>query len=131
MATGTETVLVVEDETAVRELTARILSRAGFKVLVARDGAEALIKFEKYPEEIHLLLTDVVMPQMSGNQLAELLVKARPGLRVLYMSGYTDNALEHQNLLDAGSRFIGKPFTSLELTHKVRDLLDNGPSSSA
>jgi two-component system, cell cycle sensor histidine kinase and response regulator CckA len=124
MSTGTETVVVVEDEAAVREITTRILRGAGFKVLVACDGAEALLECEKYQGIIHLLLTDMVMPQMSGIQLAERLVKARPGLRVLYMSGYTDNALGHQNVLEGGTRFIEKPFTSVELTRKVRDVLD-------
>ena len=129
-AVGTETILVVEDEEAVRNLTARILRAAGFKVLVASHGGQALLECEKFPGEIHLLLTDVVMPQMSGPELAARLDKVRPGLRVLYMSGYTDDAIVHHGVLAPGTKFIGKPFNAVDLALKVRDVLDEHSSET-
>jgi PAS domain S-box-containing protein len=126
MATGSETVLVVEDEDAVRRLAERILRSAGYTVLAAASGGDALVLCEKQGEAIDLLLTDVVMPQMSGKELAERLAKTSPKLRVLYMSGYTDNAIVHHGVLDPGTRFIGKPFAAAELTRKVREVLDEG-----
>jgi len=127
-ATGTETVLVVEDEEALREVARRSLSAAGFTVLTAADGAEALEIAARHAGEIQLLLTDVVMPKMSGRALALELVKTRPAIQVVYMSGYTDNAIVHHGVLDAGTQFIGKPFTGAELARKVRAVLD-GPST--
>jgi len=126
MATGSETVLIVEDEEAVRRLADRILRSAGYKVLTAAGGGEALLLCEKHDGAIDLLLTDVVMPQMSGRELAERLAKTSPKLKVLYMSGYTDNAIVHHGVLDPGTRFIGKPFAAAELTRKVREVLDEG-----
>ncbi|MBI5509510.1 MAG: GAF domain-containing protein [Deltaproteobacteria bacterium] len=124
IARGSETVLVVEDEDAVRRLAERILRSAGYKVLAAASGGDALLLWEKHRGEIDLLLTDVVMPQMSGRELAERLGKPCPTLKVLYMSGYTDNAIVHHGVLDPGTRFIGKPFSTTELTRKVREALD-------
>jgi len=121
---GTETILVVEDEEALREVAKRILHGAGYKVLTAKDGDEALVLCAQHASEIHLLLTDVVMPRMSGRVLADRLTKTRPALRVIYMSGYMDDAIVHHGALDAGTHFIGKPFTAEDLTGKVRRVLD-------
>jgi two-component system, cell cycle sensor histidine kinase and response regulator CckA len=126
-AVGTETVLVVEDEDAVRKVSVRILRGAQYQVLSAAGGGEALLLCEQYQGEIHLLLTDVVMPQMSGRQLAERLRGERPGLRVLYMSGYTNGAIAHQESLESGARLISKPFSAIELTRMVRTVLDSDP----
>ncbi|MDX9722523.1 MAG: PAS domain S-box protein [Myxococcota bacterium] len=123
-ATGNETVLVVEDEEALRKVARRALEAAGFKVLSASNGVEALELAARYTGELQLLLTDVVMPQMSGRALAVELVKTRPALSVLYMSGYTDDAIVHHGVLDEGTQFIGKPFTGGELAQKVREVLD-------
>jgi len=121
---GTETILVVEDEEAVRSMVARILRAAGYTVLVAADGSEALATSAHCPEEIHLVLTDVIMPQMSGRVLVERLTKTRPALKILYMSGYTDQAVVHHGVLDAGTHFLGKPFTATDLARRVRAVLD-------
>jgi CheY-like chemotaxis protein len=126
VVTGSETVLVVEDEEAVCRLAERILRGAGYEVLTASSGGEALLLCERRGGEVDLLLTDVVMPQMSGPELAERLSRTNPGLRVLYMSGYTDNAIAHHGTLDPGTRLIGKPFAAAELTRKVREVLDEG-----
>ena len=123
-ATGDETVLVVEDEDAVRRLAERILRSAGYRVIVAKGGSEALALCGRQAGAIDLLLTDVVMPGMSGRQLAEVLASATPRLAVVYMSGYTDNAIVHYGILDPGTRFIAKPFTAAELKRKVREALD-------
>lgn len=123
-ASGNETVLVVEDEDGVRRLAERILRRVGYQVLVAQSGAEALAVCERHAGPIDLLLTDVVMPEMSGRDLAERLIERLPRIAVLYMSGYTDNAIVHHGILDQGTRFIGKPFSAAELTRKVHEVLD-------
>ena len=128
-AEGTETILVVEDEDAVRNAARRILERAGYTVLTAANGAEALRAAELHQAEIHLLLTDVVMPQMSGGILAERLVKQRPGIKVLFMSGYPDTAIGHHGVLDVGTKFIAKPFIAADLPLKVREVLDGGITS--
>ena len=123
-ATGTETILVVEDEEALRKVAKRTLDAAGYTVLTAADGDEALLTCARHAGDIHLLLTDVVMPRMSGRALAQELSKTRPTLKVLYMSGYTDDAIVHHGVLDAGTHFLGKPFTAADLTRKVREVLD-------
>ena len=125
-ATGTETILVVEDEEALRKVALRTLGAAGYKVLTASDGDDALLKSTQHAGDIHLLLTDVVMPRMSGRVLAQNLLRARPAIKVLYMSGYTDNAIVHHGVLDAGTQFLAKPFTSAALMEKVREVLDEG-----
>jgi CheY-like chemotaxis protein len=124
---GSETILVVEDEEAVRNLAKRILSDVGYKVLAAASGGEALLICERYPGAVHLVLTDVVMPQMNGKDLAERLVKLYPTLRVLFMSGYTDDAIGDHGVLDPGTHFIAKPFNAADLTRVVREFLDEAP----
>jgi signal transduction histidine kinase/ActR/RegA family two-component response regulator len=121
---GTETVLVVEDEEAVRRLAQRILFRAGYLALGANGGEEALALARGHAGRIHLLLTDVVMPGMGGRELAERLVEERPGLRVLYMSGYTGEMVLHHGVLENDRRFLGKPFSAPDLLRKVRETLD-------
>jgi signal transduction histidine kinase/ActR/RegA family two-component response regulator len=121
---GSETILLVEDEEAVRELARDILQGQGYTVLEARNGGEALLACERHQGPIPLLLTDVVMPQMSGRQLAERLALLRPDMKVLYMSGYTDDAVIRHGVLDAGIAFLQKPFTPATVTHGVRELLD-------
>ena len=122
---GSETVLVVEDEKAVRELTKRVLSSAGYTALVAANGGEALLECERSGGRIALVLTDVVMPLMSGKDLATRLATICPALKVLYMSGYTDNAIVHHGVLEPGTEFIEKPFAAAELLRKVRAVLDS------
>ena len=126
-AHGDETILLVEDEDAVRELARRILDGSGYAVLTAANGGEALLACERHAGPIHLVLTDVVMPLMSGRALADRLARVRPEARVLYMSGYTDNAIVHHGRLDAGTHFIGKPFNATDLARKVREVLDAAP----
>jgi len=122
---GRETVLLVEDEPSVRDLAHRLLNQQGYKVLEAANGGEALrVVQEHNGEEIHLLLTDVVMPQMGGKELAEKLKTLRPNIKVLYTSGYTDDAIVHQGILEHGTYFLQKPFSLKTLSHKVREVLD-------
>ena len=124
-AVRAETVLVVEDEDALRTLVERVLCRAGYIVLSAANGVEALRVFQQHKGSLHLLLTDVVMPEMNGRELAEQLVLQSPNLRVLYMSGYTDEAIVQRGALAPGTHFIGKPFNPAQLTRMVRKVLDN------
>ncbi len=126
VARGTETILVVEDEAAVRDVIRRILGAAGYRVLTADCGAEALRLCREHPGEIGLLLSDVVMPRMGGQECAEQAVRLRPGLRVLFMSGYAEEAIAQQGVLQPGTRLLGKPFSAAELTRQVREVLD-GP----
>jgi CheY-like chemotaxis protein len=124
-ARGTETVLVVEDEEALRKVALRALGKSGYTVLTAGDGEEALRLSAQHAGEIHLLLTDVIMPRLGGRQLAERLVAVRPGLRVLYMSGYTDDAIVHHGVLEPDTQLLSKPFTASDLRRKVREVLDS------
>ncbi len=121
--TGTETVLLVEDEEGVRSVARRILQRAGYRVLTAANGFEAILLCEQYPREVHLLVTDVVMPRMNGRELAERLTKKRPGLRVLYMSGYPDDEIVRRGVLEANMTLVNKPLSAEELTRAVRAAL--------
>jgi two-component system cell cycle sensor histidine kinase/response regulator CckA len=121
---GTETVLLVEDEEMVRNMTREILQESGYHVLEATHGHEALTVAEQHAGPIHLMLSDVVMPQMSGRELAEQLSPVRREMKVLYMSGYTDDAIVHHGVLDEGMAFIEKPFTPDTLTRKLREVLD-------
>ena len=121
---GNETILVVEDEETVRKLAIRLLKSQGYRVLEAPDGGKALLLCEKLKERIHLILTDVVMPGMSGRKLVERLKEIHPEMKVLYMSGYTDNAILHHGILEPGINFMQKPFTLENLARKVREVLD-------
>jgi len=122
---GDETILAVEDEEKVRKLAAQILKGQGYTVLEASDGEEAIRVAEKHAgNEIHLLLTDVVMPGISGHELANHLVSLFPKMKVLFMSGYADNAIVHHGVLEVGVNYIQKPFTVDALARKVREVLD-------
>jgi DNA-binding NtrC family response regulator len=121
---GWETILAVEDEESLLNLVAEILRDGGYHVLAAHGPKEALRILADYREPIHLLLTDVVMPGLSGRALADKVSSERPGIRVLYMSGYTDNAIVHHGVLDHGVTFIQKPFTPDALIKLVREVLD-------
>ena len=119
-----EVVLVVEDEASVRDVTVSILRSAGYRVLEASGGEEALKVCDKYSGFIHLLVTDVVMPGMSGKRLAQALEARYPGIKVLYISGYTDNIIVRHGVLENGTSFIQKPFTRDQLLRKVREVLE-------
>jgi CheY-like chemotaxis protein len=121
---GTETVLLVEDEEALRTLAREVLESLGYTVLPARHGPEALELGAGYAGTIHLLLTDVVMPHMSGRELGERLSAERPGLKVLFVSGYTDDVVMREGLVEAQVAFLQKPFASKDLARKVRQALD-------
>jgi two-component system cell cycle sensor histidine kinase/response regulator CckA len=121
--TGTETVLVVEDAEALRELTRRLLSTLGYTVLVAANADQAIQLFAENPA-IDVLLTDVVMPGLSGPDLSQQLMKRRPWLKVIYMSGYTDEAIVQHGVLQPGIAFLHKPFTSGALGRKIRETID-------
>ena len=123
-ARGRETILVVEDDPAVRGLVEEALRLKGYEVLIARHGIEALLAGAKHLGPIHLLLTDVVMPQMSGPEVAEQLVIARPTMKVMYMSGYPDHPAFSKGGVQEGTIFLQKPFTMDALTQKVREVLD-------
>ncbi len=126
---GTETVLLVEDEDAVRSLARQVLETSGYTVLAASHGGEALRLWEQQPGPIHLLLTDVVMPGgLNGRELAERLKPLYPGLKVLFMSGYTDEAIIHHGVLEPGLSYLQKPFTPNSLVQKVREVLDAPPN---
>ncbi|HOV85679.1 MAG TPA: response regulator [Syntrophobacteraceae bacterium] len=123
---GGKRVLVVEDEESMRELLRTILSRLGFEVFVAANGGEALLRVEEQGLEPDLVLTDVVMPGMSGAVLAERLRRSQPDLKVLFMSGYTDDAIVHHRMSDHGTPFIQKPFSIDDIAEKIRRVLQNG-----
>jgi two-component system, cell cycle sensor histidine kinase and response regulator CckA len=124
MLYGNETILLVEDESSVRGLAARVLRHQGYRILEAINGSEALKMAEKHKERIHLLLTDVIMPQIGGKELFDQLKPLRPDLKVLFMSGYTDNAIVQQGTLSPGIAFLQKPFSPIFLTHRVREILE-------
>jgi CheY-like chemotaxis protein len=130
MPRGHETILLVEDEDALRAVVRHVLLSCEYKVVEASNGIDALQLCERHPEPIHLIVTDVVMPGMTGRILAEELAKRRPGIRVLYMSGYTDDAVIRHGVLQAETAFLQKPFTPYALAKKVREVLD-GPAAAA
>ncbi|HEV2397702.1 MAG TPA: PAS domain S-box protein [Candidatus Sulfotelmatobacter sp.] len=122
---GSETILLVEDDPQLRQLSSSVLSHCGYRVLTASTPEEGLEICKANSQAIHLLVTDVVMPRINGRQLAERILKFRPNLRVLYISGYTDNAIVHYGVLDPGLWFLPKPFTLSSLVAKVREVLDS------
>jgi CheY-like chemotaxis protein len=122
---GSETILLVEDESAVRNVARQILERCGYTVIEAAGGNQALDLAAKMPGTIHLLLTDVVMPEMSGRVLGERFAEMKPGIRILYMSGYTDDAVVRHGILQANIAYLPKPFSTESLARKVREVLDS------
>lgn len=121
---GNETILLVEDESSLRDLAFAILVRRGYTVLEASNGEEAISAARKYHGTIHLMLTDVIMPLMNGRELADKLKPERPDMKIMYMSGYTDEAIIRHGVLDSMNAFIQKPFTPISLSKKVREILD-------
>jgi two-component system cell cycle sensor histidine kinase/response regulator CckA len=121
---GSETVLIVEDDENVRKLAVQILTNQGYNVLEASMGSDALSLCKEHKGPIHLMITDVVMPEMDGRELTTCLMDSHPAMKVLYMSGYTDNAIVHHGILEKGTNYIQKPFTVGGLTKKVRKVLD-------
>jgi len=124
---GSETVLVCEDEEALRAIVREILEGAGYAVLEAADGAEALHVVQRHEGSIDLLLSDVILPGMSGPELARSLVEMRPSLKVLHMSGHDDASMVHRGLIESGVAILRKPFASDVLLRKLRELLDGPP----
>jgi two-component system cell cycle sensor histidine kinase/response regulator CckA len=125
---GSETVLVVEDQDEVRRLMTTALASHGFRVLEAPGGRAALLEAERHPERIHLLLTDVIMPDMNGKELADRLLPLRPDMRVLFTSGYSGEVIAHRGVLDSSVAYLPKPFTPDTLVAKVREVL--GPEAA-
>ena len=129
LARGTETILVVEDQEPVRNLTVTVLKERGYRVLDASHGTDALLVAERHSGPIHLLLTDVVMPRMTGKELAERLKPLRPEMKVLYMSGYAADIIARRELLESDVAYLAKPFAPDVLAAKVREVL--GPARPA
>jgi hypothetical protein len=121
---GTETILLVEDEEHLRQVCTEVLTRFGYKVLLAGDGKEALALSEGHSGQIDLLLTDVVMPEMNGLELAETLLVSRPGLKVVFISGFPRGMLSPEGDVKPGTVLIAKPFTIKVLMSKLREVLD-------
>ena len=124
---GHETILLVEDEANLRYLARQYLEKQGYRVIEAADGAVAMQIAVAHEGVIHLLLTDVIMPGMNGRELAQRISEIRPNVKVLYMSGYTENVIGHNGMLDAGVRLLQKPFNLRDLKSKVREVLDATP----
>jgi DNA-binding NtrC family response regulator len=126
---GTETLLIVENEAAIRNLLQMALRKNGYTVLAAESGHEALEIAREHTGTIHLLITDVVMPEMDGPELVKQALIIRPGMRTLFMSGHMDEALDERGLPPANVNFIQKPFSPRVIAQKVRELLDASPST--
>ena len=124
MKKGVETILVADDEISIRELVRDTLEPLGYNIIEASDGEEALELFHQSDFKIDMLLTDVIMPKMTGKKLAETLIAEKPEFKVLYMSGYTDNVIAHQGVLDENIEFINKPLVPSLLTKKIREVLE-------
>src|SRR5262249_15309867 len=127
---GSETILLVEDDDAVRAFVKDVLEQHGYRVLVAALPSEAIAIAAGSTGDIDVLLTDVVMPEMSGRELCETLTPSRPTMRTLYMSGYTDEALGHHGVLDGQLALIDKPFTAAALAGKLREIIEGGKTSA-
>jgi CheY-like chemotaxis protein len=125
MGSSEEIILVVEDEARVRHFSVDALRELGYTAISAPSPLEALRMLDTQPS-IALLFTDIVMPEMDGRRLADQAREMRPGLKVLFTTGYTRNAVVHNGMLDAGVAFLPKPFTVTQLAHKIRDVLDGG-----
>ena len=125
LSAGTKTILLVEDSDIVRELTRNVLDISGYAILEASSPEDAIRLCESHGGEIHLLLTDVVMPGMSGRDLSDRLKRVRPGMKVLYMSGYTEEAIVEHGILDAGLHFIPKPFSPASMAQKILEVLNS------
>jgi two-component system cell cycle sensor histidine kinase/response regulator CckA len=128
--TGTETILLVEDSEPLRELGREFLETAGYNVLEAGDGISAIELAEKYDGTIHALISDVILPALSGSDLAKKLLVRRPAMKVLYVSGYPGEMLSHQGVLKTGITLLQKPYTQQALLHKLRELLDGRTTGS-
>ena len=126
MPSGSETILLVEDNSGVRNLARRVLQEQGYNVLEAQNGQKALQVAAGYTNPIHLLLSDVVMPGMNGQTIIKQLSQTRPNLKALFISGHTDETIAHYGVLDQGLAFLQKPFSPMILAHKVREVLDAG-----
>ncbi|MDK9706767.1 MAG: PAS domain S-box protein [Desulforhopalus sp.] len=126
-ARGNETILLVEDEPAILKMTMTMLSLQGYTVLPAATAGEAIRLAGEYAGKIHLLMTDVIMPEMNGRELAKQVVGLHPDLKLIFMSGYTSNVIAHHGVLDEGVNFIQKPFTKKELAAKIREVFDGNP----
>jgi PAS domain S-box-containing protein len=129
--TAGETILLAEDESPVRSLVCEVLSRRGYTVIEARDPREALRLSAGHPSPIHLLVTDIIMPYMNGRELARTLQEQRPGMEVLYISGYTGDVVKERGMLEPGSMFLQKPFTNQVLARKVYEILERKRKSTA
>ena len=121
--------MLVEDEEAVRVLVRKTLQNYGYHILEAANGEEVLKVVREYGQKIHLLVTDVVMPGMSGREVADRLLLRYPEMKVLYISGYTDTAIVHQGILEQGTTLLLKPFKPDTLAQKIREVLDRSPAN--
>ncbi len=121
---GDETILFVEDDDLVRKLNLKILTQLGYEVIHAENGKSAIEVAEAFEGEIALLITDVIMPEMNGEELASRIAQIKPGIKVLFTSGYTEDVISPYGVLDEGIHFIGKPYKPQQLAEKIRELLD-------